>query len=135
MTEDLERARAVRAALARAQEDGNAISVHRIARDAGVYRSFILRRPDLLAEIQACIAVMKEEDKRTIQIWFRTSRHVLDLIDETRGESTVSQFIWEAVLEKLAKTRGVSVKDIDPAQRVPTSPNRRKCGATESEVA
>ena len=116
--------RRVRAALRRAERDRTPVTVASIATAAGVDRTFIYRRPDLLAAIQAShTPTLSDDDKNDRQHNIKLSANLEALINETRGDTPLGQWVRTAAAEKLARELGVSAEDLDGAKRA--APRRR----------
>jgi len=116
--------RRVQAALRRAQKAGTEITVSAIASAANVDRTFIYRRPDLLAAIHASrTPALTDDDKYDQQVKINLSANLEALINEVRGDTPLGQWIRLAAEEKLARELGITVEDLDGARR--PAPRRR----------
>ena len=125
--------RRVQAALRRAQKDGTEITVASIATAARVDRTFIYRRPELLAAIHASHTPgLGDDDKynRQKQVWL--SANLEALINETRGDTPLGQWVRDAVVQRLARELGTAVEDLDGARRpAPRRANYKERAAKE----
>ena len=118
--------RRVQAAIRRAQKDGTDITVGGIATAAGVDRTFIYRRPDLLAAIQASHGpTLSDDDKLDRKRAVNFSPNLETLTTEAAAAQDIpfGQYVRIAVTEKLARELGVSPEDLDGAKR--PAPRRR----------
>jgi hypothetical protein len=126
-------ARRVQAALRRAQKDGTEITVASIATAARVDRTFIYRRPELLAAIHAHHTPgLTGDDRYDRQHKINLSANLETLINETRGDTPLGQWVRDAVVERLARELGTAVEDLDGARRpAPRRANYKERAAKE----
>lgn len=113
--------RRVRRAIQRAERDGTEITVAAIAHAAKVDRTFIYRRPGLLAKIRDGAAEPEGEGSSAYPVWLPQA--AVALIDEARGEMPRAQWLRVAALEKLSRDAGIPLADLETARRA--APRRR----------